>query len=229
LKAVGKRFHSGFPHKTVNPIELVSEALAYIQKRFYEDFPEREEERRYKFATGSSFKPTQIKCADGSFNQIPPHATVSGDIRLTPFYDASDVVRKVRQYVDELNNEKHASLPTRGPYSKYDVPDLNLTGKLELNIGDGCLEGIACKIDSKAFHVLCHSLKTVRGFVKPYSICGSLPLVREMQESGFDLQITGFGLSSVYHAENEYCKLSDMENACKIVSLFVSGMDEMLN
>jgi hypothetical protein len=27
-----------------------------------------------------------MECARGSVNQIPPHATVSGDCRVTPFY-----------------------------------------------------------------------------------------------------------------------------------------------
>ena len=45
---------------------------------------------------------------------------------------------------------------------------------------------------------------------------GSLPLVGDMQEAGFDLQICGYGLSSVYHGLNEYCSLSDMQAAFKI-------------
>ena len=39
-----------------------------------------------------------------------------------------------------------------------------------------------------------------------------------MQEDGFDVQVCGFGLSSVYHGDNEYCKLSDMVDAVKILS-----------
>ena len=40
---------------------------------------------------------TQVECARGSLNQIPPHATFSGDIRLTPFYDIKDVKTKVER------------------------------------------------------------------------------------------------------------------------------------
>jgi acetylornithine deacetylase len=32
-----------------------------------------------------------MECAKGSLNQIPPHATFSGDLRITPFYDIKDV------------------------------------------------------------------------------------------------------------------------------------------
>lgn len=35
LRATAKRFHSGLPHKAINPVELVSDALIYIQSRFY--------------------------------------------------------------------------------------------------------------------------------------------------------------------------------------------------
>ena len=38
-----------------------------------------------------------------------------------------------------------------------------------------------------------------------------------MQKSGFDLQLDGFGLMSTYHANNEFCKLSDMKRAFGIL------------
>ena len=44
------------------------------------------------------------------------------------------------------------------------------------------------------------------GEAKPYAICGSLPLVRDLQRGGFDVQLTGYGLSSAYHADNEFRK-----------------------
>lgn len=36
---------------------------------------------------------TCCQCANGSINQIPPHATVSGDCRVTPFYGVDKVQR----------------------------------------------------------------------------------------------------------------------------------------
>ena len=56
------------------------------------------------------------------------------------------------------------------------------------------------------------------GDAKPYSIGGSLPLVRNMQRCGFDEQMTGFGLMSTYHADNEYCVFSDMRSGFEITS-----------
>ena len=38
-----------------------------------------------------------------SLNQLPPWTKISGDIRLTPFYDAGVVYKKVLSYVQELN------------------------------------------------------------------------------------------------------------------------------
>ena len=38
LRAEGHLFHSGLPHKGINSLELGMEAVAYLQKRFYQDF-----------------------------------------------------------------------------------------------------------------------------------------------------------------------------------------------
>ena len=46
LKANGRLFHSGLPHRGINSLELAMEAVAEIQKRFYKDFPPRAEEVR---------------------------------------------------------------------------------------------------------------------------------------------------------------------------------------
>ncbi len=72
-------------------------------------------------------------------------------------------------------------------------------------------------LDSPAFKYLHDSTGSVLGESKPYSITGSLPLVGDLQDAGFDVQICGFGHSSVYHGNNEYCSLSCMENAFKIL------------
>jgi len=49
-------------------------------------------------------KPTQVSCSEGSFNQIPPWTEMTGDIRLTPFYNIYDCMKKVEGYVKELND-----------------------------------------------------------------------------------------------------------------------------
>lgn len=85
LTAKGRLFHSGIPHKAINPLEMAMEALIVIQRRFYEDFPPHPDEVKYSFHTSSTIKPTQWECPPGSLNQIPGECSISGDIRLTPF------------------------------------------------------------------------------------------------------------------------------------------------
>jgi acetylornithine deacetylase len=56
----------------------------------------------------------------------------------------------------------------------------------------------------------------------------SLPLVRDLQRAGFDLILIGFGLSTVYHADNEYCLLSDMKDAMKILARTIANVEATL-
>jgi acetylornithine deacetylase len=232
LKATGRLFHSGLPHRGINSLELVSEAMAEIQKRFYSDFPQHPREIPYNFSTSSTMKPTQIECAKGALNQLPPWTTISGDIRLTPFYDAGVVMETIEGYVKDLNDNIE-SLPTRGAWSKYTLEgdDIDVKrGKLELTWSGTLedvrhMEGIACDLDSPGLVALTKAIADVKGKGEPYAICGSLPLVREMQAAGFDVQISGFGLSSVYHADNEYCLLSDMVDAFKVFVRVVSLLE----
>jgi acetylornithine deacetylase len=203
LTARGRLFHSGLPHRGINSLELVSEALAIVQRRFYEDFPPHPKEVLYNFSAPSTMKPTQIECAQGALNQLPPWTTVSGDIRLTPFYDPADVKAKVNGYIEELNQNigTPGFIPTRGPCSKYTLEgdDIDIkSGKLEmkwveeLEVAVRQMEGIACDLESPGLKALIDATTEVKGEpAKPYSITGSLPLVRQMQREGFDVQITG--------------------------------------
>ena len=50
--------------------------------------------------------------------------------------------------------------------------------------------------------------------------------MRELQEAGLDLQLIGFGLSNVYHANDEYCLLSDMEDGMKVLARFMFHMEQ---
>lgn len=43
------------------------------------------------------------------------------------------------------------------------------------------MSGVACNLDSPGFHALCKATEEIVGHVKPYSITGSLPLIRELQ------------------------------------------------
>lgn len=222
LHVSGKLFHSGLAHKAINPLELAMEALKEIQSRFYRDFPPHQNEKVYGFATPSTMKPTQWSYPGGGINQIPAECTVCGDVRLTPFYSVTDVMKKLEEYVEDLNANIE-KLDIRGPVSKYVLPDEDLRGRLTISF-DEAMSGVACNLDSRGFHVLCKATEEVVGHVKPYSITGSLPLIRELQEEGFDVQTSGYGLMATYHAKNEYCLLSDM---CQGYGVFVSIISQL--
>mmetsp|Transcript_73131 Transcript_73131/g.145041 ORF Transcript_73131/g.145041 Transcript_73131/m.145041 type:complete len:498 (-) Transcript_73131:49-1542(-) len=228
LKSKGRLFHSGFPNKAINSIELASEAVSQIQARFYEDFPPHPGEDRYQFSTGSHMKPTQIECAKGSLNQICPETTVSGDIRLSPFYNVEDVMEHIEKYVEDLNAEME-HLPCPGTWTAYKLPDNvelqageRRCGELELKwLGDlntfKAYSGIAVKLDSEGHKALVQAFRETNSSVKPFSVSGSLPLVKMMQEQGFDIQICGFGHMSVYHGVNEYCTIAEMQKGYEVI------------
>jgi len=228
IKCYGRVFHSGFPHKGIDSIEMAGEVVNAIQQRFYEEFPPHPGEDGYQFSVGSTMKPTQIECAKGSLNQICPETTVSGDIRVSPFYEVENVKEAVETFVQEINEEL-GSLPTRGSWSKFILPDSVETQANELRRGKVELKwqgdmdtfklyaGIACTLDSEGHKALVQSCRETYASVKPFSVNGSLPLVKMMQKQGFDIQLCGFGLMSVYHGVNEYCTVQDMQKAYEVL------------
>lgn len=227
LKVTGKLFHSGLAHKAINPLELAMEALKEIQSRFYRDFPPHPQEQVYGFATPSTMKPTQWSYPGGGINQIPADCTVSGDVRLTPFYNVKDVMKKLEEYVDDINDNIE-KLDSRGPVSKYVLPEEHLKGSITISFEEA-MSGVACDLNSLGFHVLCNATKEVVGHVKPYSITGSLPLIRELQDEGFDVQTSGYGLMATYHAKNEYCLLSDMNQGYQVFISIISQLEDTVN
>ncbi|KAL2545243.1 Acetylornithine deacetylase [Forsythia ovata] len=116
-------------------------------------------------------------------------------------------------------------LETRGPVSKYVLPDENLRGRITISF-DEAMSGVACNLDSRGFHVLCKATEEVVGHVKPYSITGSLPLIRELQDEGFDVQTSGYGLMATYHAKNEYCLVSDMCQGYGVFASIISQLED---
>lgn len=54
-------------------------------------------------------------------------------------------------------------------------------GRLSISFDEAMMSGVACNLESRGFHVLCKATEEVVGYVKPYSITGSLPLIRELQ------------------------------------------------
>ncbi|XP_074317751.1 acetylornithine deacetylase-like [Silene latifolia] len=224
LQGTGKLFHSGLANKAINAMELTMDALKEIQLRFYRDYPAHPKEAVYGFATPSTMKPTQWSYPGGGNNQIPGECTICGDVRLTPFYDVADCMKKLQEYVDDINSNIE-KLETRGPVSKYVLPDEKLRGRLTISF-DEPNSGVACDLNSRGFHVLCKATEEVVGHVKPYSITGSLPLIRDLQDQGFDVQTCGYGLTATYHARNEYCFLSDMCEGYRVFASVITQLED---
>lgn len=230
FKCKGKLFHSGLPHKGINAVEFANDATRYCQRQFFRDFPRHPKEQDYNFTTQSTFKPTQVSCSAGTLNQIPAECTIQGDIRLTPFYDMKDVCAKIEGYVAEINaNPAIVEDPEfRGPHSKYVLYENGeVSEKAEIALkwlvhGEN---GVACKLDSKGFQALTEATRTVLGSCKPYSIGGSLPLIRDLQDQGFDVQISGYGMSARYHADNECASLTSLQSATRIISNLISILE----
>ncbi len=219
LTVQGKLFHSGLPDKAVNALELGMEVMHHIQDRFYHDFPQHPDEQRYHFVTGSTLKPTQWNTPEGSINQIPGKCTIAGDIRLTPFYRIEDAQEAMQRYVDELDV---TALATRGP-SRYVLLEENIRGTVKLEWLGDAFKGIACDLESPGYRVLCDAVKQALGEVKPFSMTGSLPIVKDLQDSGFDVQITGFGREDTYHAPNEFGQLSHFQTGMKVCSYIIDA------
>lgn len=225
LTAYGKMFHSGLPSKSVNPMELLMEAVRELQLRFYQDFPPHPEEARYNFATPSTMKPTQWSYPSGSINQIPGECTICGDCRITPFHDVDKVMSKLQEHVADLN-ANITLLPTRGPCSKYVLPEEDLQGRLELKFFDAFSRGVACNLDSEGYHAMIEAFTEVNGSCKPFAITGSLPCIKALQDEGYDVQTLGFGKMSTYHANNEYALLSDYQKGFKVLLNLVERLNK---
>ncbi|KAK6782957.1 hypothetical protein RDI58_020753 [Solanum bulbocastanum] len=224
LEVTGKGFHSGLPNKAINALELGMDALKEIQTRFYRDFPPHLKEKVYKFEAPSTMKPTQWFYPGGGNNQIPGECTISGDVRLTPFYNVPDVIQKLQEYVDDLNANIE-QLDTRGPVSKYVLPEENIRGSMRISF-DEAYSGVACDLDSLGYKVLSNATKEVVGYVEPYSITGSLPLIRDLQDRGYDVQSTGYGIMDTYHADNEYCLLFDMSQGYQVFASIIAQLED---
>ena len=70
-----------------------------------------------------------------------------------------------------------------------------------------------------------YSTEKVLGSAKPYAIGGSLPLIRDLQDQGYDVMIAGYGSSAKYHADNESASLTDFKRAVQIIANIVYAIE----
>jgi acetylornithine deacetylase len=217
LLAHGVAGHSGMPHNCVNALELAMATVRALCDWYQEKLPEHPDESRWRFNSPSSCKPTMIDCENRKITKIPGFARVLGDMRITPFYDVRQTFSEAIEFVESINRRIQSGEHLPGfPRTRSNDGD---QGRVELRSDGGIGEGIACNLESPGLHALNRALTEVRGTasVRPYSMTGSLPLVRDLQRSGFDIQITGFGESRSYHAPNEQGQLSDFDDGLKVL------------
>ncbi|WP_043430895.1 M20/M25/M40 family metallo-hydrolase [Cystobacter fuscus] len=216
LKVKGVGGHSGMPQNCVNALELGMAASLELARWFHARFPATEDEKTWGFLSSSSLKATVVEGFNTKESKIPAEVILRGDIRLTPFYDMKAVREQVADFVRELDarlerDEAIAGFPrTRTAAGQR--------GSLEFRFLGGGMEGIACRLDSPGLEALKESMRAVRGVEpKPFSLTGSLPLVRDLQRQGCDVQITGFGEMAYYHAPNEQARLEDFRQGFSIL------------
>ncbi len=162
-----------------------------------------------------------VEAPNNKVTKIPGEVRVTGDLRLTPFYDMGEALDSLRQFVAELDARIEAgSAPAGFPRVRTAG---GLRGSVSLSIPGRATEGIACDLASPALVRLTCAIETARpdSTAKPFSVTGSLPLVRDLQRQGFDVQITGFGRSSSYHAPNEHASMRDFREGFAVLAELV--------
>ncbi|MCY1017828.1 M20/M25/M40 family metallo-hydrolase [Pyxidicoccus sp. MSG2] len=216
LKVTGVGGHSGMPQNCVNALELAMATSLELARWFHARYPATEDERKWGFLASSSLKATVVEGANTKETKIPADITLRGDIRVTPFYDLKEVMQSVEAFVRDLDArlERDEVLPgfprTRTAAGKR--------GSLAFRFQGNGTEGIACRLDSPGLQALKDAIQHVRGVAPtPFSLTGSLPLVRDLQRQGCDVQITGFGDMAYYHAPNEQARLEDFRQGFTIL------------
>lgn len=222
LHSKGKKAHSGFPTQGINPISMGYECVRFIEERFYKDFPASLECKAYKYKHGSTFKPTAISSPEGSLSQIPDECHIKGDIRMVPFEDVNAVLAAVEGYVKDFNKQiTDVSMPGPAGFESD-----GQKGEVELTWLGQPTEGIACKLTSVGYQAILQATNDVRGEAKPFSLTGTLPLVREMQKAGYDVQLIGYGRMEGYHAVNEFGLLSEFVQGAEIIVRVIDYLNQ---
>jgi len=164
---------------------------------------------------------------------IPREVTIQGDIRFLPFTPAAEIKRKVEGYVADLNERiiRSNGLPHTGGVDRFVIPDPiqakaakaagagadsvpMLQGVLDWSWSAVSFTGVACDMESYGYRALCDSIYEVTGQCKPFALTGSLPIIADLKEQGYDVQITGFGAFEVSFARAYACHFTHACSRC---------------
>jgi acetylornithine deacetylase len=217
LRVYGKKFHSGFPKKGINPIPIAMELTKCLSLKFNELCPKSDLDTEYNFNIHSNMKPTIWSMPEGSSaNQFSDWVEVIGDVRMTPFYDPFKVKDEICQYMDSFDlstlEKWHEGFDTS---CETDGVVTEARAEFEWVFGPYC--GIACDNKSTGYNLIKEATLKYHPTCEGCSDLGAVPLVYDMQKSGIDIQIIGYGNTDAYHANNEYCTLSGMEKGFNIL------------
>ncbi len=215
LEVLGVGGHSGMTQNCVNALEVAMWACTRLSEWFRGEFGIHPDEARWGFDVTSTLKATMIEVPNRHVAKIPGIAHVRGDIRLTPFHDYDRAVSGAVAFIARMQAQIDAG-DVAEAWPRLQTAD-GRRARMSLRPTGRRLEGIACDLNSPALDELAAAIREVRGEATPYSMTGSLPLVRDLQHRGFDVQITGFGLSRYYHAVDEQALLDDFADGFRVL------------
>ena len=90
--------------------------------------------------------------------------------------------------------------------------------RLEITFDGDVMNGVACNLQSRGYHALCKATKEIVGHVEPYSITGSLPLIRELQVWELMRKLTFWALSP-------WTKANSLSNFYRTKDLMLKQLD----
>ena len=216
LEVEGVTGHSGLTQNCVNALELGMAASRALVDWFEAKYAPHPDEERWGFLSPSTLKATVIHVENNKITKIPGHALIEGDFRLTPFYDVKEAMSGATALIDGLDAEIRKGVRPDG-FPRIQT-ESGRTGSLKLRAKGRFMEGIACDLNSPGLRALERAIgEACASPAKRFSMTGSLPLVRDLQRRGFDVQITGFGRSTYYHAPNEQAELAHFEQGFVIL------------
>lgn len=217
LRVNGKKAHTGFPLNGINPIPIAMDVTRMLCDKFHELYPLSEKDTEYNFSTHSNMKPTLWKMPEGaSANQYSDWVEVIGDVRMTPFFNPFEMKVKMLEYAQSIDlhslQKWHDGFVTNCNSSEKEY---NATIDFQWIFGPYC--GIAVDTKSEGYKLIKNATLEHHPTCTGCSDLGAVPLVSDMQKSGVDLQIIGYGVGSVYHGNDEYCTISGIKKGFNIL------------
>lgn len=217
LRVNGKKAHTGFPLNGINPIPIAMDVTRMLCDKFNELCPLSEQDKEYNFSTHSNMKPTIWKMPEGaSANQYSDWVEVIGDVRMTPFFDPFETKVKMLEYAESIDVHSLARWHD-GFVTKCGNDESQHEATIEFSWIFGPYCGIAVDTKSDGYKMIKEATLEHHPVCTGCSDLGAVPLVKEMQMAGVDLQIIGYGVGEVYHGNNEYCTISGMRKGFNIL------------